>query len=89
MPRFYPSQEIIDNKLASKLYDGYRNNDNSIFNIEIKNRKDFIELSKALKLLIDCPDGMSSEKKTRVDALNHLEKIREKYNKEEYPELWI
>ncbi len=88
MPKFYPNQQIIDDKFAQWIYDELRD-DKEISVSAIKSRKKFIEMIESFTLVAIFKDVFSSEQRVRDSASKIIEKIREKYNKEDYPEMWI
>ncbi len=89
MPKFYPNQAIIDDRVAANLYQRYKDLDSGILIKPIKTRKEFLSIQKSLTLLIEFKDVLWSASSVRDKAREHLDILIEKYNKDDYPELWV
>lgn len=88
MPKFYPSQAIIDDVFAKWIYDEYRA-DRDIPIPAIKDRQKYLGIYESFKIVSECPNGFGSEQRVRDKAKDMLKQLEDKFNKEDYPELWV
>lgn len=88
MPKFYPNQDIIDDVFAKWIYDEFKDN-KDIPIPAIKDKKKYLGIYESFKLVAECKDVFGSEQRIRNKAKDMLKQLEEKFNKDDYPELWI
>jgi len=88
MPKFYPSQEIIDDVFAMWIYDQFKNN-KEIPIPNIKDRKKYLGIYESFKIVSEFEDDFSNGQVIRDKSIAMMLTLEAKFNKMDYPELWI